>query len=305
MDGAKKTMNIQDPEKLFVTGDSAPTLRAMNDTKETTNIQDPEESFATDGAPTLRTMNDVKEITNVQDPEKPFATGDNTPTLQTVGPQPQHDKRPTELTAYGGLPTQVPTSQNPYLDTQHTWARGNAYPVPPPPPPLPTHGSGWSPFDYERPPVYGGLKDLYPHQSPVQQYKNYVKFRITHASKKASMLRLIHNTLQFTILLGAALISISLGFPSTPPWFPPLLGGIVTIATAIANYYKFGERSRDLYRSAEDMQRDYNWFKSHRGVYKNLNDDEAFYLLQDRIDTFKREEFLRSFAFEEQKESST
>jgi hypothetical protein len=102
--------------------------------------------------------------------------------------------------------------------------------------------------------------------------------------------------------LGAALISISLGFPHVPSWFPPLIGGIVTIATALANYYKFGERSRDLYRSAEDMQRDYNWFKSSRGVYKNLKEAEAFELLQDRIETFRREEFLRLFAFEEQKE---
>jgi Protein of unknown function (DUF4231) len=113
----------------------------------------------------------------------------------------------------------------------------------------------------------------------------------------------VHNILQITILVGAALISISLGFPHTPSWFPPLIGGIVTIATALASYFKFGERSRDLYRSAEDMQRDYNWFKFHRGVYKGLSEPEAFELLQDRIEAFRREQFLRSLAFEEEKES--
>jgi hypothetical protein len=139
--------------------------------------------------------------------------------------------------------------------------------------------------------------------SPIEEYREYVKSRITHSFKKASRLRLIHNILQIIILVGAALVSISLGFPHAPSWFPPLISGVVTIATVIANYYKFGERGRDLYRSAEIMQQEYNWFKSERGPYKNMDEAEAYELLRDKMDALKHEQFQLTFAFEDQKES--
>ena len=286
-------------------------------------------------------MDDAKEPENVQEPGNSFATNTTPTSLRAVEPQPQLNMWSGEQTAYGALSQQPPFYQNPSNDSQSTWKKaGNTQPIFPPPPPItqrdpgfippvppsgagpfdysqtttkysPMPPSGAGPFDYQQPvPVHSPAPydyqrpiNPYQHHSPVQQYKDYIKFRITHASKKASRLRLVHNILQITILLGAALISISIGFPHSPSWFPPLIGGIVTIATALASYYKFGERSRDLYRSAEDMQRDYNWFKSKRGVYKNLNEIEAFELLQDRIEAFRREDFLRTFSFEEQKEA--
>jgi len=50
------------------------------------------------------------------------------------------------------------------------------------------------------------------------------------------------------------------------------------------------------------MQQEYNWFKSKRGPYKNMDDTEAFELIQDRVDQLRRDQFMRTFAFEEQKE---
>lgn len=137
----------------------------------------------------------------------------------------------------------------------------------------------------------------------IQQYKDYVKLRIQYSSTKASRQRIMHTILQIIILVGAALVSISLGFPPIPSWLPPIISGMVTIAAAIANYFKFGERSRDLYRNAEDMQQEYNRFKSKRGAYKNLNELDSIESFQDGIDTLKREQFLRSFSFEGQKET--
>jgi Protein of unknown function (DUF4231) len=192
---------------------------------------------------------------------------------------------------------------------------------PPSPPPMPYGGYnnnqqrdpmislpsyGQAPTDYElRNPLYSSPPPYYgvpSSQSPLQQYREYVKLRISFYSKNASKLRWIHNSLQAIILIGAALVSISIGFPDVPKWLPPLISGIVTIATVIANYYKFGDKSRDLYRSAEDTQQEYNMFKSKRGSYKNLSETDALELLQDKIDTIRREQFGRTFSFEDQKE---
>jgi len=193
--------------------------------------------------------------------------------------------------------------------------------MPPPPPNTQVNykisppSSGQAPYDYNRPyqPQTPMVHDYerartttqFPVQAttPLQQYKDYVKFRINYSSKQAARLRLLHNILQITILAGAAIVSVTVGFPEVPKWIPALVSGIVTLATAMTSYYKFGERSRDLYKSAEDMQQEYNWFKSKRGPYKNLDETQAFELLQDKVDVIKREQFQRSFAFEEQKDT--
>lgn len=186
---------------------------------------------------------------------------------------------------------------------------------PPPPPdtqsswdsiyPQPVSSNPYAPHDFE-------LRDL-PSQtarslpsntfSPLQSFKEYVKSRIKYSSKKALRLRWIHNILQTIILVGAALVSISLGFPRIPSWLAPFISGIVTITTIIANYYKFGERSRDLYRSVEDIQREYNWFKLKRGSYKDLDEAKALVMFQDKIDVLKHEQFIRTFSFEKQEET--
>jgi len=115
-------------------------------------------------------------------------------------------------------------------------------------------------------------------------------------------MRLMHNIFQVTILVGAALVSIIIGIHTVSPTIAAVISGVVTIATALANYYKFGEKSRDLFKSTEDIQQEYNWFKSQRGPYRKISEEQALIALQDRIDAIKREQFLRSFALEEQKD---
>ncbi|HZR43979.1 MAG TPA: DUF4231 domain-containing protein [Ktedonobacteraceae bacterium] len=254
----------------------------------------------------------MDEMQDKQESAGSSATDDTASNLPAIGKQIQ----PT-------LPLQQ--QNNTYQNSSDPWEWGNTQQFPPPPPntqrdyrlppfqpPSPSAPTDYErrpqptpiAYDYERPvnTVQYGLIQYASPQTPLQQYKDYVKFRIQFSSQKALRLRWIHNILQTVILVGAALVSISIGFPHIPAWLPPLISGVVTIATAITSYYKFGERSRDLYRSAEDMQREYNWFKSKRGPYKTLTDEGAFELFQDKIDSLKREQFLRTYAFDEQKE---
>jgi Protein of unknown function (DUF4231) len=148
-------------------------------------------------------------------------------------------------------------------------------------------------------PDYMELTDL---QTKIQSYKDYIKRRMDLYAKKASKFRLAHNTALIIILVGAAIISITVSLTEIPKWIPILISGAVAITTALTNYYKLGERSRDLYRSVYDMEQEYNWFKFKRGPYKDLDSEVAFNILQDRIESLKRDQFQRTFAFEPQKE---
>jgi hypothetical protein len=229
----------------------------------------------------------MSETQNVQEPTSPSTTNQIASNSSTVGKLVQSKsfyQQQSQIYQEPQKNTQQTVPSSP-LDTQTNYLQ----------PP-----SG--PYDYEqkqKPPNSTLPRSA---QTPLQAYKEYIKFRIRYDAKKGLWLKLAHNILQTIILIGAALISISIGFPHAPSWLPSLIGGIVTIATAIANYYKFGDQSQNCYRSAVDMQQEYNWFKSNRGPYKELGDMESFELFQDRIDALKREQFLHQSAFENQQE---
>jgi hypothetical protein len=88
------------------------------------------------------------------------------------------------------------------------------------------------------------------------------------------------------------------GIPEVPKLLPTLLSSVVTIATAAANYYKFGGHSRDLYLTSEDLAQEYNWFNTRRGPYKGKNAEAALELFMDRTETLIRKQTKRFLALE-------
>jgi multidrug transporter EmrE-like cation transporter len=130
------------------------------------------------------------------------------------------------------------------------------------------------------------------------RYKREVISRIQEYLKKSKQRKRLHNILQLTIFIGAALVPVTLAIPDIPKLVPALLGGIITIATAMVNYYKFGEHSRDYFLVAEELGLEHNRFDTMRGIYKNLSLDEAFPLFMDRVELIISDDTKRCFALE-------
>lgn len=107
---------------------------------------------------------------------------------------------------------------------------------------------------------------------------------------------MIHNVLQLIIFIGAASVTVTVALSGVPKLIPVFLSAAVAIATAIANYYKFGEHSRNLFLTAEGLAQEYNWFDTERGVYKGLSSEEAFSLFMDRIESLIKTQTQQSFA---------
>ncbi len=139
-----------------------------------------------------------------------------------------------------------------------------------------------------------------PTQSP-EDYKNYVISHIRRYDKQSSIMRLIHNGLQLIIFVGAAVVTIVNGVQEIPRIIPTIISGIVALATVFANYYKFSERSRNLYFTAEGLALEYNWFSSGRGPYKSKASEESLELFMNRIENLMHKQAKRSFALEELK----
>jgi len=120
--------------------------------------------------------------------------------------------------------------------------------------------------------------------SSKQSYQTYVLSAIHRYDKRSLAFKLIHHTLQLIILVGAALVAVLIGIPAIPKVVPAILSGIVAVASAVANYYKFGQRGRDLRFYAEDMALEYNRFDTKREPYRNLDAGEAQTLFMSRIE---------------------
>lgn len=131
-----------------------------------------------------------------------------------------------------------------------------------------------------------------------ESYKAEVISRIQEYLKQSKRKKRLHNILQLTIFIGAALVTVTLAIPDIPKLVPAFLGGIITVATAVANYYKFGERSRDLFLVAEELGLEHNRFDTMRGIYKNLSVSEAFSLFMDRVETTIFKDTKRAFTVE-------
>ncbi len=134
----------------------------------------------------------------------------------------------------------------------------------------------------------------------AEQYQEYVLSLIRRYDKQAFRRKLTHNGLQLTIFIGAAAATVLVAFSKI---IPGILTGIVTVATAIANYYKFGEHSRYLESVAEDLALEYNKFLTRRGIYKDITLPEALPLFMDRVESLILEQRQRAAALEQVKEA--
>jgi len=124
----------------------------------------------------------------------------------------------------------------------------------------------------------------YPDDSEgeTKQYQEYTLSLIRLYEKQAFRDKIIHNILQLTVFIGATAATILISFSKI---LPAILTSIVTVATALANYYKFGEKSRVAQLIAEDLALEYNKFKTNRGIYKNRFKREALELFMDKVES--------------------
>jgi Protein of unknown function (DUF4231)/LysM domain len=128
-----------------------------------------------------------------------------------------------------------------------------------------------------------------PPQPDSSSYKEQVLLRMRNYDRQCSRMRVIQNVFQLIIFIGAATITVVASIPALPKILSAILGGIVTIATAISNYYKFGERSRNFFLASESLALECNKFDSRRGPYKDLEVQEALSLFMDRVEDTQQE----------------
>jgi hypothetical protein len=94
----------------------------------------------------------------------------------------------------------------------------------------------------------------------------------------------------------------SLPLPEVPKFIPAIISGIVTIATTVINYYKFGERSHDLLLASRDMALEYNRFTTKRGSYREIDTEQALSLFMDRMEALLYDQTECSQALEQLEE---
>jgi len=131
-----------------------------------------------------------------------------------------------------------------------------------------------------------------------QSYRAYVLAAIHKYDKQSLTFKIIHHTLQLIIMVGAALAAILISIPAIPKVIPTILSGSVAVATVVANYYKFGQRGRNLRFYAEDMALEYNRFNTKREPYKDLEAEEAQTLFMSRIEKLFQDQRQRLLELE-------
>ena len=129
------------------------------------------------------------------------------------------------------------------------------------------------------------------HQAAVERpsekalgYKNYMRGQISHYYRNSDLNVVVHNTLQISILAGAAIVPFLLNIPDVPKLIPTIISGLVAVAAALATYYKFGERGRIDRQTAQELQQEYNRYDTERGDYKGKGPKEALDLFLDQTE---------------------
>ena len=89
-----------------------------------------------------------------------------------------------------------------------------------------------------------------------------------------------------------------------PKIIPTILSGIVAIAIAVENRYKFGERSRNFRLASEEMQQEYNWYETDREQYKGTSAEEAVHLFMDRTEEIMHKYNQKLLSIESQSEKT-
>lgn len=125
-------------------------------------------------------------------------------------------------------------------------------------------------------------------------YEAYLLRLMNLFDKKARKRTLVHNVLQVTIIFGAALSALLVSLSQVPKVFPAVLSGVVAVAAALANYYKFRDHAREYQLAATKVAFEFNQYTTERGPYKGKAKKEAQELLMDRTEEQLREFIRRS-----------
>jgi hypothetical protein len=110
---------------------------------------------------------------------------------------------------------------------------------------------------------------------------------------------IINSFLQFIIVVGAASVPVLLLISQVPKLIPTIISGVVAIAAALSNYYKFGERSRIHRATFEALTKELDMYDFQVGPYKNLGEDQAFDLFVERTELVLDEHTKKVFALQE------
>ena len=117
--------------------------------------------------------------------------------------------------------------------------------------------------------------DVQQHQNEVDQlsekadhYKRNIIEEYSKYYRRSGMNIVAHNLLQICILVGAAVVPFLLIISSIPKLIPTIISGVVAVAAAMSNYYKFGERGRIARLTAQELHQEYNLYDTERGITK-------------------------------------
>jgi Protein of unknown function (DUF4231) len=129
---------------------------------------------------------------------------------------------------------------------------------------------------------------------------------ILHIQKEAATKKKIWRTkdifnsfLQFIIVGGAASVPVLLIIPQVPKIIPTIISGVVAVAAAIGNYYKFGEHSHIHRATYEALIKELNNYDNQVLAYNNLEEDQAFGLFVERTELVLDEHTKKIFSLSE------
>ena len=83
---------------------------------------------------------------------------------------------------------------------------------------------------------------------------------------------------------------------------PTIISAVVAVAALIGNQFKFGERSRNYYLAAEELQQEYNWYETDRGSYKNTSPEVAVAHFMDQTEAIMHKYNQHILSLESQSE---
>ena len=136
----------------------------------------------------------------------------------------------------------------------------------------------------------------------VNKEKKYIKRIQDQATTKKRIWQtrdIINSFLQFIIVVGAASVPVLLLISQVPKLIPTIISGIVAIAAAVANQYKFGERSRIHRATFEALTKELDMYDYKVAAYKNLGKDQAFDLFVERTELILDEHTKKVFALQD------
>ena len=110
---------------------------------------------------------------------------------------------------------------------------------------------------------------------------------------------IINSILQLIIVVGAASVPVLLIISQVPKLIPTIISGVVAIAAAIANQYKFGERSRIHRATFEALTKELDMYDYKVAAYKNLVEEDAFDLFVERTELILDEHTKKVFALQD------